>query len=269
MPERVDFREAPEFYFLSRFLREITPQLGEKNLLLMFDEFEEIQSRVDSGRLEPEIFQFLRNMMQHEDKIDFVFSGTHRLEDLSADYWSILFNIAAYKPITFLEPGEVQRLMTTPVTAFGIEYDPLAADRIMQVTAGHPYFTQLVLHEMMVFHNENGRSYLTVADVEKALARILERGQAHFKHIWAESSTYEQLALLGLSELSPDGNLVPLQDLQALMSERGYQSDNIWQKALPSLVSREILTGGNGKSTSYRYKVDLIRLWVQRNRPAL
>ncbi len=72
-PEREDFEEAPEFFFRNRFLRQLKPLLGGKNLLLLFDEFEELQRRVEEGRLSPYIFTFLRNLMQHETHVDFVF----------------------------------------------------------------------------------------------------------------------------------------------------------------------------------------------------
>lgn len=269
MPRYEDFLDAPEFFFSARFLRQIRPLLGEKNLLLLFDEFEELQRRVEAGRLQPEIFQFLRNLMQHEERLDFVFSGTHRLEDLSADYWSILFNIAAYKPITFLAPGEVERLMTEPVWPFGIEYDPLAGERIMQVTAGHPYFTQLVLHEMMVYHNETERNYLTLSDVEKVIERILERGEAHFKHIWAESAADEREVLTGLAELLNGRTVVAKTELQAHLHQQGYESADTWQAALDTLSGRDILNVSNERAARYRYKIDLIRQWIERSRPSL
>jgi hypothetical protein len=269
LPARSEFSGTPEFFFRSRFLRNLIPRLGDKKLLLMFDEFEELQRRVESGRLQPEIFQFLRNLMQHEENIDFVFAGTHRLEDLSADYWSILFNIAAYKPITFLEQVEIQRLMTEPVNEYGIEYDPLAVDRIMQVTAGHPYFTQLILHEMMVYHNEIERNYLTVADVNNVIERILERGEAHFKHIWAESSTEERDVLRGLAELGHSNSGAALHDLLTLLQKRGCQSKDSWQSALKSLVGREILTHSSNRTPRYCFLVDLIRLWIERTQPSL
>ncbi len=269
LPERGDFSEAPEFYFRARFLRSLYPHLNGKHLLLMFDEFEELQRRVENGRLQPEIFQFLRNLMQHEQKVDFVFSGTHRLEDLSADYWSILFNIAAYKPITFLEPAEIHRLMNAPVSDYGIEYDPLAVERIIQVAAGHPYFTQLILHELMVYHNNTERNYLTAADVDQVVERILERGEAHFKHIWAESSAEERLVLQATVELLHNADVVDSQDIHSLLFARGYQSDDNWQKALDALNGRDILTRRDIKSGRYRFKVDLIRLWIERTRPTL
>lgn len=270
IPSREAFEAAPEFAFRSRFLRDLLPRLNGKNLLLMFDEFEELQRRVENGRLQPEIFQFLRNLMQHETAVDFVFSGTHRLETLSATYWSVLFNIAAYKPITFLGPDEVRRLMTEPIAQYNIEYDPLAAERIIKVTAGHPYFTQLVLHELMVFHNETQRSYLTVSDVNQVLERILERGGAHFKYIWAESTPGERELLRTAAELLHGGKRgVDANDLRAQLLAHGRASDDDWHAALTSLDSRDILTRRNARGHLYSFKVDLVRLWIDRTQPAL
>lgn len=269
LPPRSEFAESPEFYFRARFLRGLYPKLNGKNLLLMFDEFEELQRRVEDGHLKPEIFQFLRNLMQHESQVDFVFSGTHKLEELGATYWSVLFNIAAYKPITFLSPQEVRRLIVEPIANYHAEYDPIAVDRIVTVTAGHPYFTQLVLHEMIVFHNEVQRSYLTVTDVGQVLERIVERGEAHFKYIWAESSPEEQIVLRGLTELLINAETVNTTDLRDFLSKRGQLSADQWAKALTNLESRDILTRQNVNSQLYRFKVDLIRLWIAKTRPGL
>jgi len=51
--------------------------------------------------------------------------------------------------------------------------------------------------------------------------------------------------------------------------ERGYKSADRWKKALASLEGREILTRSDAKSPLYRFKVALIRLWIDRTRPAL
>lgn len=269
LPPRSAFEDAPEFFFRSRFLRSLYPHLEGKNILLMFDEFEELQRRVEDGYIEPAFFHFLRNLMQHEQQLDFVFSGTHKLEELGAEYWSILFNIAAYKPITFLSEGEIQRLITEPVAQYNVEYDPLAIERIRDVAAGHPYFTQLILHEMIIYHNETERSYLTVADVDQVLVRIVERGEAHFKYIWAESTEEERLVLRALTELLVNAETASVNELREFLTERGYSSPNHWSAPLLSLESRDILTRGSVKSQWYRFMVDLIRLWVDATRPGL
>ncbi len=281
LPGREEYEQAPEFAFRSRFLRAAiarmdgySPPSGfekPQNLLLMFDEFEELQKRVEDGKLDAEIFTFLRNLMQHEPRVDFVFSGTHKLEELGAEYWSILFNIAAYKRITFLAPEHVQRLIVEPVAPYGLEYDPLALQRIIQVTAGHPYFTQVVCHELVTYHNETQRNYLTTACVDRALEQILERGEAHFKYIWTGATLDEQKALLALTDLLPDAEstVTPAQ-LAAELERKGQAlAQDALLDALTHLCARDILTRAGAQSALYRFKIDLIRRWIAATRPTI
>jgi hypothetical protein len=270
LPPRRDFDESPEFFFRSRFLRGVYEALEPRNLMLMFDEFEELQKRVEDGKLTADIFPYLRNLMQHERKVDFVFAGTHKLEELGAEYWSILFNIAAYKKVTFLEKESVTRLITEPVAPYGMEYDPLALERIYQVAAGHPYFTQLVCHELVAYHNETQRSYMTTTDIDAALERIIERGEAHFKYIWAESSTAQRLTLLALAELLESCcDLPTVDEVAALLEKRGRPLErSSLLEALNNLESRDILMRSDLRSNLYRFRVDLVRRWIYATRPA-
>ncbi len=269
LPPRQEFEPSPEFFFRSRFLRSVYDALGTKNLLLMFDEFEELQKRVEDGKLTADIFPYLRNLMQHERKVDFIFAGTHKLEELAAEYWSILFNIAAYKKISFLTADEVARLVTEPVAPFGLEYDPLAIERIYQVAAGHPYFTQLICHEMVVHHNETRRSYLTTTDVDAVLDRIVEQGEAHFKYIWAESGTQRRLVLLALAELLETKDAVTLDDVAELLRKRGRPLDEReLPQALDDLEARDIVMRSGPRSSLYHFRVDLVRRWIYAARPA-
>jgi hypothetical protein len=271
LPPRAEYESTPEFTFHSRFLRSVVDALDSRNLLLMFDEFEELQKRVEDGRLEPEIFPFLRNLMQHEPRVDFLFSGTHKLEELGAEYWSILFNIAAYKRITFLTPEEIRRLVTEPVAPYGLEYDPLAVERIIQVTAGHPYFAQVVCHEMVAYHNETERSYLTVTCVDQVLERIIERGEAHFKYLWAGAAPDEQRVMLALADLLPDVDAAstPAQIAEELR-RKGYDlSEEALARALAHLQAKDIVARSGPQSSLYRFKIDLIRRWIGITRPGV
>ncbi|MBN1484306.1 MAG: hypothetical protein JXA37_06245 [Chloroflexia bacterium] len=265
-PELADFESQPELSFRSRFLRPIYPTLGGRHLLLMFDEFEELQRHVEQGYLGAEVFTFLRNLMQHEVPLDFIFSGTHKLEDLAAEYWSILFNIATYKKISFLERKDADRLIMDPVAPYGMEYDPLAVDHIYAVTAGQPFLCQLVCHEMVAYHNEMERSYLTVADVDAVLERIAERGEAHFKYIWDGSDGAARAVLLALAELLEHGQAATLEEVLEL-SERRNRSLEREQalSALMRLESRDIMQRKTAGSEWFRFRVDLVRRWISRN----
>lgn len=266
LPPRAEYEAQPEFTFRARFLRGLYPLLREKHLLLMFDEFEELQAHVEAGRLGAEIFPFLRNLMQHERPVDFIFAGTHRLEELAAGYWSILFNIATYKKISFLEPDEVRRLVTEPVAPFGLEYDPLAVERIAEVTAGHPFLTQLVCHELVSYHNETERSYLTVADVDLVLERIAERGEAHFKYVWSEADSAERAVMLALAERLTHAEAATVDEVRSLSEHRGRMlSSEQAAHALLRLEARDIVARTAPGSERFRFRVDLVRRWIARN----
>jgi hypothetical protein len=274
LPPRSDFAESPEFFFRSRFLRSVYEVLpatpngnGKKHLLLMFDEFEELQKRVEDGKLDAEVFPFLRNLMQHEEALDFVFAGTHKLEELGAEYWSILFNIASYKKITFLSHDDAQRLIVEPVKP-NIEYDPLAIERIIGVTGGHPYFTQVVCHELVSYHNETQRSYLTANDVAQVLDRIVERGEAHFKFIWAESAANERAVLLALSDVLETAETASADDVRGRLDKcADCPTDIPVPQVLDRLEMGDILTRSGPRSNLYRFKIDLIRRWIYATRP--
>jgi hypothetical protein len=123
-PKPEDFQERP---FERSFLPAVFEAIGGRQLLLLFDEFEELEMRVESSKLDRTIFPFFRHLMQHGGDLGFVFVGTHRLEALSSDYWSIFFNIALYKHVTFLDGGAARKLIVKPVAERGWWSTPIGS----------------------------------------------------------------------------------------------------------------------------------------------
>ncbi len=274
-PELEDFQGSPAKIFEHDFLEKVRQQIGERHLLIMFDEFEELEPAVQRGDLEPTIFGFLRHLIQHQPNLSVIFCGTHRLEQLAADYWNILFNISLYQHIAFLEREEATRLIQDPVASFGMRYDDLALDKIWRVTAGHPYFLQLLCHSLVNHHNKTQRSYVTIADVNMALDDILASGEAHFVYLWTESSPEERLVLTALSRMIPlTGQASGVQVID-FFDERGITLDRqAVRNALHNLTLRDILQPGHETETrpgvsnstveNYRWKLGLLGLWVEK-----
>lgn len=264
-PELAEFQERPSGVFERTFLPAVFEAIGSRRLLLLFDEFEELEMRVASGKLEATIFSFFRHLMQHADKIGFVFVGTHRLEELTADYWSILFNIALYKRVTFLSEGAAKALIVEPVARYGLLYDDLALDKIIRVTAGQPYFLQLICHALVNRANREGRGYLTIRDVNDTLNELVELGEAHFAFLWEQSSPTEQLILAALMRLLARTPTVTATQIVELLAERGRPLElQIVREALRRLTERDIVRELGESPPRYEYKVDLVRLWVER-----
>ena len=70
LPERESFVGAP-YDSMQEYLDDLEDVLEGhgKRLLFMLDEFDVLSGRVDSGDVEPEIFPFVRNLMQHRERI--------------------------------------------------------------------------------------------------------------------------------------------------------------------------------------------------------
>jgi hypothetical protein len=101
------------------------------------------------------------------------------------------------------------------------------------------------------------------------LDRIVERGEAHFKYIWAESGTAQRLTLLALAELLEVEDKVTQEDLSAHLEKRGRPLPKAeLQQALAALEARDIVSRAGARSNLYRFRVDLIRRWIYATRPA-
>src|SRR6185369_14502158 len=105
------------------------------NIVLMFDEFELLEERILQGKLEPESLGYLRSLMQHRDDLVFIFTGTHKLEQMSKDYWSIFFNIALHQQISFMDTDAATRLIREPVQG-KLSIDDLVVDKILSLAHG-------------------------------------------------------------------------------------------------------------------------------------
>jgi hypothetical protein len=270
-PEPEDFATSPAAAFERGFLPQVRAAIGGRHLLLLLDEFEELEAAVRRGSLDASLFGFLRHLIQHSADLSVIFCGTHRLEELAADYWSVLFNISLYRHVGFLSRDEAERLIQEPVAPYGMRYDGLALEKIWRVTSGHPYFLQLLCHSLVNRHNKSGHSYLTVAGLNDALDEILAAGEAHFVYLWAESSEHERLVLAALSRAVPlTGRATPAQVADELV-DRGVQLERgAVAAALHRLALRDILAAADsaevGGGDAYGWKLGLLGLWVEKYR---
>ena len=193
-------------------------------------------------------------------------TGTHRLEEMSHDYWSIFFNIALHRRISFLAQPEAERLVRAPV-AGSLNVDDLAVEKIIQLTRAHPYFVQLFCWALVNRCNAQERNYATINDVNDALQEILATG-AYFAYIWQQASAAEQLALAALAQtVKPGKPWARPADIQETLAAYG---DSITGRAslidtLDHLAKQEILEIAKDGALRYRFQIELMQLWVAAN----
>jgi hypothetical protein len=269
-PDLAQFSDHPTAIFEKGFLASVRRTIGSRHLLLLLDEFEELESAARRETLNASIFPFLRHLIQHSENLSVIFCGTHRLEELASDYWSVLFNISLYRHIGFLTREEAVRLIQEPVAAGGMRYDDLALDKIWRVTTGHPYFLQLICHSLVNRHNRMRRSYVSVGDVNASVEEILATGEAHFVYLWMESTAEQKLALYAMSHLGGAGFLTPAQAADELGRSGVSVQQAALEKAFRDLSARDIFSvlhrPDQPLGVAYGWKLGLLGLWVEKCR---
>ncbi|UCE72901.1 MAG: HEAT repeat domain-containing protein [Methanomassiliicoccales archaeon] len=267
-PSKKAFLEDPWYVFKDQFLEDLGEALGDRYLVILFDEFESLEHAVKNGIMDPMIFSYIRNLMQHEDKLVFIFAGVHRLEEMMQDYWDVMFNIALYCRIGFLKESETRKLITYPVDGYYMLYDDLAQEKIIRATACHPYFVQLLCRFLVNRHNTEKRNYITVQDVNEELVNVIEKAKPHFDYIWTLSSSDERMLLALLADLLRKKNIITMADI---LDEYGKNNLKVSKRkissALKSLTARDILERVSNGAVHYQFKVDFIRMWIERHQP--
>jgi hypothetical protein len=262
VPDRSVFLADPRSAFETRFLDEVWSALGDDHLVLMIDEAVRLHEEVQAGRLEREVFEFLRHLMQHFTRLNFIFSLGSGLEEMAKDY-AFLFSVSLYRRISFLEPAAARELITRPVRGH-YEVTPQAVTKILQVTSGHPYYTQLVCHCMFDSWSRAPKPVMGAADVEAVLAEAIELGSANLTYVWEDSAPEEQALMAGVAAAMRHGTgPVIIDNALDAWHELGVRlPEREVVRALRSLTSREVMTGDQ----AYRFNVDLQRLWCEKHR---
>lgn len=268
VPASSCWREDPARLFRHEFIPSVRQQLtAETTLLLVFDEFEAFENLVNDGILPSTLFTYMRHLMQHSDGLSFAFVGTRRLEEMTSNYWSVLFNIALYRQIGFLSKEATIRLIAEPVAPH-IIYDDLALDKIWRVTAGHPYFLQLVCYTLVKRANVQRTGYVTISDVNAALEEMLRLGEVHFAYIWQRSTYTERALLAAVAHLMERDVPFHPADLVQYLEQYGFRFDPTEVTAgLNRLVEREIMREITDEGTTfYELKIGLVGLWAAQNK---
>lgn len=250
--------ENPAF-FTNSFLPQVREALGERRLVLLWDEYEELAQRVGSGVLGQEVYGYLRHLMQHQPQLGWVFAGTHGLADLPGAHWTALFSGAAHRRVGRLDGESVRRLATEPAQGY-LDYDDLALERLMSLTGGHPYFLQVLCHGLVLAANRNRRVFVAAEDVEAVAPAALDMAEAHLLALWRELAPAEQGVAVAAARLIDRREPASAESIARLLPDEAAET---LDAALASLVQREVLTDDR-RWGGYRFVLDLQRRWMRK-----
>jgi hypothetical protein len=255
-PDRSAFSDTE--VFISEFLPSLRPALGERILLLTFDEFDTLDRPDIQESLAQPLIAYLRRLIDM-DGLNFIFSigsSGNKLENMQASYTDF-FKAALYRKVSFLTTDDCISLITKPVEGV-ITYDPQAVEKIAYYTSGHPYFTQLMCHELFSRCQKTGSRLIEPADVDDILPDVIERGTVNLKFVWDEASDLEKWTLAALAQ--EEG--IPLRSISQVLKAQSVRfSEADLNSGILHLRDKDVLTQDN------HFVIHLLKLWLVANRP--
>jgi len=256
---RADFMIDPLISFEDEFLNHLWPIIGTRHVLLMFDEVIRLQEKVQAGTLDRSIFEYMRHLMQHHERLSFLFSLGSGLEEMEKDY-AFLFNVALYKKLSFLDQNAARTLITEPVKDY-YRFEQSTVEQILRMTSNHPYYIQLLCHSLFNHWQQHPKSLITTQDVKDVVDETVERGLAVLKHVWEESTACEKAILVGIAEIAKE----PQRPVKVKKIHRMWANmlpEDEAARATRNLIARDVIAGQG----SYTFTIELQRLWVRKYR---
>ncbi|WP_017715251.1 AAA family ATPase [Kamptonema formosum] len=261
LPDETKLLTFP-YHTFERYLKQVEANL-EGGLIIALDEFEEIETLIEAGKLPPSFMVFLRGMMQVSPKIAFAFAGSHTLEEMKADYFQPFFSSVIPIRIGFLTPAIIRQILGNPDRNFPLDYTPEALDRIYALTSGQPYLVQLIGFQMVRWYNdvvfEMGRlrePVFSVDDVEMEMDdQIFRRGRYYFTGIWEEAARGAAGQQAILRALAPHAEGLTLREI----AEAADVGSERATAALDTLERHDVVAKIDSR---WRIVVELFRRWV-------
>jgi hypothetical protein len=248
------------------FLDEVLRAIGDRTLLILMDEYELMEGKVDEGKLSPDLFTFLAGLMDNKERLALMFTGSRRLEERDKKYWRELLRRSLFRKVGFLSENDTFRLITEPVEG-RVVYGRGVVDVIYRLTAGQPFYTQVLCQNMVDYLNEQQQNWVTLADLTHVIADIIDNPLPQMIYTWDVLSDDEKLVLSLLAETLPDGNDYAIaRELRASVKANDYPvnlSETTIRLTLEEMFRRELLE--KDAVDGFRFKIDLFRLWIRRS----
>jgi hypothetical protein len=245
--------------------RAVNRELSDKRLVLMFDEYELFETNIDSGIISTRILNLLANLIEHK-RIFVVFTGSDNLEARNKPYWQIFLSKALHRRISFLSRRDTLRLATEPLKDM-VHYAEGIPGQVFELTAGQPFYTQVLCQSLVDRLNELHRYGVVAEDIRAVVDEIIENPLPQMIFSWNALSDLEKLSLSIAAELGTDGSRpVSGRDIIGYLEREnvGYRLDpNELNKALENLFHCDVLQKQAG-GDAYTFKMDLWRFWVKR-----
>ncbi|MGK7928395.1 MAG: AAA-like domain-containing protein, partial [Spirulina sp.] len=184
--------------FTRDFLPQVYEVLGNKNLVLLFDEFDVLEDGAKDAAID-HFFPYLRSIIDKQDHLYIIPVVGRRLDDIP-NLLQLFFHQASNQKIGLLRRENTEKLILKPVRGI-LEYKEEAVNAILELTSGHPYFTQVVCFALFSRAREEEKTKITREDVENIVERAIELGEGGLTWFRDSLPIPERIVLLVIAKI--------------------------------------------------------------------
>ena len=264
-------------FFSRTFLPQVCAVLGKnRRLVFILDEFdvldESIEEELPETAAGQSLFRLIRRVMRNDPRPAFVFAVGRRIDDLALDF-TATFRASLVREIWVLDQESAEAMVRqaeAPGQNGTLRFTNQAVARILSLTSGHPYLTQLLcqqIWERAYAGNPTTPPWIDVPEVEAAVPNALEAGNRALLWLWDGLSLAEKIYTAALAEAVGEGETIAQARGMQLLTDRAarLRTQEVELAAPRDLVRRRVLdmTG----EQEHRFAVELFRRWVRQHKP--
>jgi tetratricopeptide (TPR) repeat protein len=267
--------------FIQKFIPELRRDLGVENIVLLLDEFDALYN-LEVKRAAGHLFYFLQKGVYDTPNLFLIPVVGRQLEDLPL--MLSLFREAPNQEVGLLDRRSAEQLITVPAKGI-LEYDLAAIDAILDLSAGHPYFTQVVCFALFSNARTEQRWRVTRSDVRFIVDRAIELGEGGLGWFWEGIPLPERVVFSAAAEVPRQLEFPQLTSLEfseeeplELLRECGVELTEPIREGLLNLVDWRFLRSTGIRSgqrsvslpptiSTYRVSIELVRRWLIQRHP--
>lgn len=222
----------------------------KKRGCIIFDEFQEVVKLPEGERL----LQEMRSAFQHHKKTSYAFLGSknHLMQQVFKNKNSPFYNFGNHIELGTIQKEHWIKFITKRFLGNGYTFAKQVIDELLEITGGHPYYTQLFCAVMWEMYSETKK--LELDSIKKVLEKVLSKESHAFQEIWDSIQMKHRKLLQVLSQNTQaeifSGEFLKQNDFTSIASI---------QRIIEFLVKRDILIK---KGRQYFIHDPLLIRWI-------
>ncbi|GAB5426424.1 MAG: hypothetical protein Crog4KO_35710 [Crocinitomicaceae bacterium] len=255
-------------YYTDNFLPSLNGELGDRSLVVLFDEFDVLDSNADN-LASRNLFPYLRKLIESKSQIqNYIFVIGRNPSDLLNHTLSIFKTVRSQRVSNLVKDSTLQVISQSEQNNT-MMWTEEAKEAVWDLTRGHPYLTQLLCYVIWenicgFSENESDVPTATYNDVIVSIQDALIEGENAFTWIWEGLPPASRIVIAAIAEAGSEP--IDQTRLNEILQDSGVRIVISEMELAPRrLIEWDLLEElDDGR---FKYSVELLRIWVEHNKP--